>query len=108
MSNIDANIKLGKYQMGQNPLVETTWLQFHNTSHSAWIIKVGNAVKLFKKIQELNPKHILELGTGIGCSTSIMASACPEASIYTVESNQKCLDVAKKMIPITFQERIYF
>jgi hypothetical protein len=37
-----------------------------------------------------------------------MSFSCPEARIYTVEQNQKCIDIAKKLIPATLQERIYF
>ena len=50
----------------------------------------------------------MELGTGIGCSTEIMAFTCPNASIYTVEQNEKCIELAKQLISEKSKERIYF
>ena len=71
-------------------------------------MKIKESLTLYEKIKELNPKHILELGTGIGCSTEFMAFACPKASITTVESDDKCIELAKVLIPEVTQERIYF
>ena len=70
-------------------------------------MKAGQIVRLSETVKKYNPKHILELGTGIGCSTAVLAFSS-EASIYTVEQNQKCIEIAKKLIPATLQERIYF
>lgn len=108
MSNINSNIDVGSYQLGQNHIIESIWLKFYNNNHGAWITKVEEAVKLHENLKKYNPKHILELGTGIGCSTEIMAFTCPEASIYTVEQSQKCIDTAKILIGEKMQEQIYF
>ena len=108
MSNIDANTKKGNYQFGQNHVIEGLWLTFHNNAHSVWILKPEEAVILHEKVKEFNPKQILELGTGIGCSTAVMAFSAPEAQIYTVDQSQKCIDLAKTLIPTGLQERIYF
>ena len=108
MSNLDANKPIDGYERGQNHVLDNLGLLFQSSEHGQWIMKAGNIVKLHEKLKEFNPKHILELGTGIGCSTAVLAFSCPEASIYTVEQNQKCIDIAKKLIPQTLQERIYF
>jgi len=108
MSSIDANKKEGTYERGQNHVLDNLGLLFQSSEHGQWIMKAGNIVKLHEKLKEFNPKHILELGTGIGCSTSVLAFSCPEASVYTVEQKQKCIDIAKKLIPQGLQERIYF
>ena len=108
MSNIDSNKQVEEYTLGQNHVIDNLWLLFHSAASGQWVMQAGNAVRLHQKIKEFNPKHILELGTGIGCSTAIMAFTCPEARVYTVDQNQKCIDIAKKLIPETLQERIYF
>ena len=108
MSNIDANKKEGDYERGLHHVIDNLGLLFQSSEHGQWIMKAGNIVNLHEKIKQFNPKHILELGTGIGCSTAVMAFTCPEASVYTVEQNQKCIDIAKKLIPAGLQERIYF
>ena len=108
MSSIDANLKQGEYERGLNHIIDNLGLLFQSSEHGQWIMKAGNIVKLHEKLKEFNPKHILELGTGIGCSSAVMAFSCPEASIYTVEQKQKCIDIAKKLIPKGLQERIYF
>lgn len=108
MSNKDSNITKGGYQFGQNHILESLWHQFNNTSSGQWIMKPEELILLHDKLKLYQPKQILELGTGIGCSTALMAFTCLEAHIYTVENNQKCIDLAKKLIPEKFQERIYF
>ena len=108
MSNLDSNKQFGTYTLGQNHIVETVWLKYKNSPEGRWITKINSVVKLYKFLKRVQPKHILELGTGIGCSTEIMAFTCPNASIYTVEQNPKCIKIAKKLIPERFQERIYF
>lgn len=108
MSNLDANKSEGGYERGLHHVLDNLGLLFQSSEHGNWIMKAGNIVNLHEKIKQFNPKHILELGTGIGCSTAVMAFTCPEATIYTVEQNQKCIDIAKKLIPQTLQERIYF
>lgn len=109
MSNIDSNKKIDNYQLGgMNTVVDTIWLKHSNNSQGSWIIKIKEAVRLHEYLKKLQPKHILELGTGIGCSTEIMAFTCPDASIYTLEQSQKCIDVAKTLISEKLQEKIYF
>lgn len=108
MSNIQSNAEISSYQLGQSHVIESIWLKFYNNKQGNWIMKVKETLRLHETIKALQPKHILELGTGIGCSTEIMAFSSPQASIYTVESNPKCIEVAKALISSTLQERIYF
>ena len=108
MSNIDSNKQFENYTMGQNHVVENIWLKYKNNPEGIWVTKIDQAIRLHGFLKDLQPKHILELGTGIGCSTEIMAFTCPNTSIYTVEQNQKCIDIAKILIPEKFQEQIYF
>lgn len=44
---------------------------------------------LFRLAQWLDAKNILELGTSIGISTMYLASACPKATILTLEGDAK-------------------
>lgn len=108
MSNIDSNKQFGTYTMGQNHVLENIWLKYKSNAEGTWVTKMPTVIKLHEFLKELQPKHILELGTGIGCSTEIIAFTCPNTSIYTVEQNPKCIEIAKTMIPDVFKERIYF
>ncbi len=108
MSNVDANATFDKYTMGQNHILETIWLKYKSNPEGTWVTKITQVIKLHNYLKELQPKHILELGTGIGCATEIMALACPNTSIYTVEQSPKCIEAAKILIPERIKEQIYF
>lgn len=108
MSNKDSNKNIQGYQLGQNHQVEQIWLKYHSCPEGMWITKINESIKLHDYLKEFQPKFILELGTGIGCSTEIMAFTCPESSIYTLEQNPRCIEIAKKMIPDALKDRIYF
>src|SRR3990167_1917195 len=108
MSNINSNQTVGDYQLGSNQIIDSLWLKFSNNKHGSWILKAEEAAQLHHYLKELQPKHILELGSGIGCAVEIMAFTCPNASIYGVEQSQKYIDTAKTLIGEKAQERIYF
>lgn len=108
MSNIDSNKVIDGYTLGQNHVIENLWLHFSRNNEGFWVIGIKEAIQLHSKLKKLQPKHILELGTGIGCSAAIMAFTCPDAHIYTVESNQVCIDLAEKFVPKSLRERITF
>ena len=108
MSNLQANEKKEDHQLGQNHVIDNLWLNFYASEHGVWIMKAQCATLLHQKLKEFKPKHILELGTGVGCSSAIMAFTCSEARIYSVDQRQKCIDIAKQLIPQGLQERIYF
>ena len=108
MSSIDANKVVDGYTLGQNHILESLWLSFKNTAHGDWILGIREANILEGILKKYQPKHILELGTGIGASAAICAFTCPDANIYTVEHRQKCIDLAKILVPASLQERIHF
>lgn len=51
---------------------------------------------LVKLLKEVKPKKILEIGTFLGYSASIMAEACPEAEIVTLEKSEINFSDAQK------------
>lgn len=60
------------------------------------ILLPSAAVLLELLIKLVKPEKILEIGTGIGYSTIVMAKAFPDAEILTVDSNLKRLKLAKE------------
>ena len=80
---------------------------------SSWITNPDNAPSLYKFVQKNNPKKILDLGTGIGCTAAIISLALKskkieDFEIHTVEQFQKCVDIAQKIIPKILKENITF
>ena len=73
MSSIDANKREGEYERGLNHVLDNLGLQFLSSEHGKWVMKAGQIVKLSETIKKYDPKHILELGTGIGCSSAVIA-----------------------------------
>lgn len=63
------------------------------------IIKDAGLEFLISIIKERNIKRILEIGTAIGYSASIM-SRCNDAYVTTIERNAEMLDLAKKNIEL--------
>ena len=51
---------------------------------------------LVKLLKEVKPKKILEIGTFLGYSASIMAEVCPEAEIVTLEKSEINFSDAQK------------
>ena len=51
---------------------------------------------LIETLKCLKPKKILEIGTFLGYSASVMAEICPDAEILTVEKNEKNFCDAQK------------
>ncbi len=50
---------------------------------------------LFRLVNYLQPKTILELGTHVGISSCYMASACQAATLHTIEGSPKISEVAQ-------------
>ncbi len=96
------------YKFGQNVALENLWIKFHDHPEGRWIMKIQSALRLYDLIKKYQPTQILELGTGIGCGTAIMATAIDNAKIMTVEQNQKCIDIAKELIPYELKQNIHF
>ncbi len=50
---------------------------------------------LFRIVNYFNPKHILELGTSLGISTSYLASARSHSTVTTLEGSPEIAQIAK-------------
>ena len=57
-------------------------------------------VKLFKTVKKYKPKTVLEIGTAIGFSGTIILSAYEQCKLTTLEINKERADIAVK----TFKE----
>ncbi len=51
---------------------------------------------LQSKVQDLQPKRILEIGTAIGYSGIVMLSACPTATLNTIEMDEETANIARR------------
>ena len=80
---------------------------FQRSPHGRWIVDFGDYEKLHDLIQSRKPKQILEIGTGIGAATALLAKYS-DAQIDTVEQFEKCITIAKDLIPLELQSRINF
>lgn len=77
-----------------------------------WIMKLDNAKALYDFVKNNDIKNVLDLGTGIGCSTAIVALALKEKGvdhiIHTIEQDEKCMDIAIDLIPQELKTNIKF
>ncbi len=74
-----------------------------------WIISKQDAQYLFQLVKTLNSKRILDLGTGIGASSAVMAFASSDkTTIDTVEQYKKCIDIAQKITLAELKEKITY
>lgn len=86
---------------------------FTKSPEAAWIMTFPNAVDLYNFITQCPIKKVLGLGTGIGLSDAIIALAWKnkgekEAKLITVEQYDKCIRLAKELIPKELQTYIEF
>jgi len=79
---------------------------FKESPESTWVCGFDDFQILYGMIKDRGYKNVLELGGGIGASTCAMAMA--GAKVTTVEQSQKCIDVAKKLIPEEYLPQIEF
>lgn len=91
-----------------HPELARVYAVFKNSPEGEWIIGKNDAAKLYSLIQTYAPRNILELGGGIGASTAIMALAAMESAITSIEQFEKCIDIAKKIIPPELLKKINF
>jgi|SRR3989344_412139 len=82
---------------------------FRKIRGGKWVIGYDDWKRLERIVTQYRPKHILDLGTGIGGSvTCITKVARGGAIIHTVEQSEKCIRIAKELIPKEFQNQITF
>ena len=51
-------------------------------------------------LRKYNPKSILEIGTNIGSGVNVMARACPNADIYSLDLDYETMKTNSKQYPI--------
>ena len=73
-------------------------LEFEAETYNIPIIRKSERQLLFKTVYKNKPKRILEIGTAIGFSALLMATANDDAIIDTVEKDTKRFERAKKAI----------
>lgn len=86
--------------------IEKLHKRFREHEEGRWIISLDDAQRLEEALQGLKPQNALELGTGIGMSTSVIARNVEH--LNTVEQYQKCIETAKELVPTKLQKRITF
>ena len=78
--------------------------------HGTWIMELPNAVQLYEFVKTHPIKKVLDLGLGVGLSASVVALAFQDKGekghIDSVEQFDKCIKLAKEMIPKELQENL--
>ena len=62
--------------------------QQHRLTHGCSAHPFGDGAALYALTQAQQPAHILELGSGVGYTAILMAQACPQAQIDTLEGHE--------------------
>ncbi|MCD8005737.1 MAG: methyltransferase domain-containing protein [Oscillospiraceae bacterium] len=57
------------------------------------------AIDLAKRVADVNPKTVLDIGCGPGNSTAVLKSIFPNAQITGIDTSQDMIDKAKKTYP---------
>lgn len=83
---------------------------FKSHPEGSWIMESPNAIALYKFCKEHDITRVLDLGTGIGASAAFIALALNEKGVdYRIDSLEqfdKCVDLAKKLIPEELQKNL--
>lgn len=78
--------------------VKQLWTKFANHPEAQWILSLNDAYNLARFVIEKRPKHVLDLGTGIGCSSAVIKYANPESKVTSIEQYEKCVKIAQTMV----------
>ena len=73
-----------------------TAAQQHRIAHGCSAHPFGDGAALYALAQAQAPQHILELGTGVGYTAILLATACPSAHIDTLEGNENHIAEAQQ------------
>ncbi len=57
------------------------------------------AIDLAKRVADVNPKSVLDIGCGPGNSTAVLKAVFPDAKILGIDSSQDMIDKAQKTYP---------
>lgn len=71
-------------------------LEIYANDHKVPIVQPEVARLLCLLAKMNHPKRILEVGCAIGYSALLLADACPDASIITVERDEAMIEIAKE------------
>lgn len=67
----------------------------HRREHGCSAHPFGDGAALFALAQAEAAQHILELGTGVGYTAQVLAAACPQAHIDTLEGEEHHIATAQ-------------
>lgn len=82
---------------------------FRKTGEAKWAMGFDDCINLSRIIKENKTERVLELGGGIGVSTACIAYSLPEnGHVDTLEQFEKCINIAKRVIPETLKKKITF
>lgn len=70
----------------------------HREQHDCSAYPYEDYLNLQMIVGKVSPKSILEIGTGIGFTTVVMASMVPQATIETIEKDQTHAKLARDFI----------
>lgn len=70
----------------------------HKKSHSCSAPPYDNYLRLYEIVKSLKPSRILEIGTGIGFTSIVMANASPGSTIETIEKDKDHVAGARDFI----------
>lgn len=83
--------------------------RFADHPDAAAIMGLGNARALYRLVRDRKPKACVDLGTGIGTSAAVVASAMEEngiGEVYSLEHLKRLLPIAESLIPPEIRSRI--
>lgn len=98
-----------KQEFNNNPELRKLYFTFKGHPEAKWIIGKDDAMMLYKLVKKHDFKNVLDLGTGIGASTAVIALALGGGGkITTVEQYEKCVRIAKELTPADLKTKINF
>lgn len=98
-----------KREFNNIPELKNLYLVFKNHPEGKWIIGKNDALLLYKLVKKFSARNVLDLGTGIGASTAVIALALgDDGRITTVEQFKKCINLAQELIPADLKRKINF
>jgi len=96
-----------KREFKKNAELASLYSIFKRSPEARWILGKTECLRLYKLIKQYRPKNILELGLGIGASAAVIALASDaNAKITSMEQYEKCVRIAKELIPQELQKKI--
>ena len=74
---------------------------FQRSPEAGWAIAENDVLQLYRLVLTNKPEHVLELGTGIGLSTAVVALALKKlgrGQVVSLEQLPKCIEIANALI----------